>query len=159
MIRVATFTLEEVIPFIFTPNKRHELRAQGYKYTDWQWINASKRLYPIVTVYKDVYKYDYKILRHVTVAMGSHRYQTFVLKGTKCAKCGVEGKFFALECHTANNSEKFHFNLYGIDKHGEEIMITKDHIIPRSKGGKNVLSNYQPLCIKCNQQKANHVNS
>lgn len=156
MLRVATFTLDEVLPFVFTPDKRHKLRKQGYKYTDLKWINASKRIYPVTTVYK---KHKHTILRHVTVSMGSHRYQTFALKGTDCLKCGVKGKFFALECNMDGNNEKFHFNLYGIDKHGNEVMITKDHIIPRSKGGKNVLSNYQPLCIKCNQQKADHVKS
>lgn len=156
MICIATFTLEEVIPFIFTSAKRYELRAKGYKYTDWQWVSASKKMFPVTTVYK---KYNYKILRHITVAMGSHRYQTFATKGTDCVECGLKGSFFALEHHSADTSEKCHLNLYGIDKQGEEVMMTKDHIIPRSKGGKNVLSNYQPLCIKCNQQKADYVRS
>jgi len=154
MIRVATFTLEEVMPFIFTSAKRHELKSKGYNYTDLQWINASKRIYPITTVYE---KHRYKTLKHVTVTMGSHRYQMFAAKGTDCVKCGIKGKFFALERAEANNPLKFHFNLYGIDKHGNEVMITKDHIIPRSKGGKNILNNYQPLCYRCNKDKADHV--
>ena len=156
MIRVATFTLDEVIPFVFTSTKRHKLRMKGYKYTDPEWVNASKKLYPIVTVYK---KYNHKTLYHATVAMGVHRYQMFALKGTDCVKCGLVGKFFALERNESNNSPKFHFNLYGIDDYDNEVMITKDHIIPRAKGGKNVLSNYQPLCFKCNQYKADHVES
>ena len=156
MIRVATFALDEVLPFVFTSDKRHKLRKQGYKYTDLKWINASKRLYPVTTVYKN---HKHTILRHVTVPMGSHRYQTFALKGTDCLHCGIKGKFFALERSIANSKTKFHFNLYGIDDYGEEVMITKDHIIPRSKGGRNILSNYQPLCIRCNQQKADHVKS
>jgi len=156
MIRVATFTLKEVIPFVFTSDKRHTLRKKGYKYTDLKWINESKKIYPVTTVYK---KHNYKILQHVTVTMGTHRYQLFATKGTSCVKCGLKGKFFALERNEHGDPTKFHFNLYGIDTYGNEIMITKDHIIPRSKGGKNTLSNYQPLCIKCNQQKADNVES
>lgn len=156
MIRAATFTLDEVIPFVFTPEKRHKLRTQGYKYTDSLWISTSKRIYPITTVYK---KYNHTILRHVTVKMGSHRYQTFAIKGTDCLECGIKGEFFALERNADSTDENFHFNLYGLDEYNNEVMITKDHIIPRSKGGKNVLSNYQTLCIKCNQRKADHVKS
>ena len=33
--------------------------------------------------------------------------------------------------------------------------ITKDHIIPKSRGGRNVKSNFQPLCSVCNLNKNN----
>lgn len=151
MIRAAIFTLEEVIPFIFTSAKRHELKLEGYNYTDLQWINTSKKMYP---TYR---KHGYKTLKYIEVSMGSHRYQMFADKGTDCVKCGIKGEFFALERDEVSNPLKFHFNLYGLDKYGNEVMITKDHIIPRSKGGKNILINYQPLCYRCNKHKANHL--
>ena len=31
--------------------------------------------------------------------------------------------------------------------------LTADHVIPASRGGKNVLSNIQPLCRTCNARK------
>ena len=147
-IRVAVFQIEEVIPFIFTESKRNKLKSSGHGYRNLKWINASRKKYPIIINNKK---------QIVTVTMGSHRYQLFALKGTNCVKCGIKGKFFALEQGVTNNNLKFHFNLYGIDDDGNDIMITKDHIIPRSKGGRNVLDNYQPLCYNCNQHKADKI--
>ena len=38
-----------------------------------------------------------------------------------------------------------------------EMMMTKDHILPRSKGGANRLENYQPMCSKCNCKKGDRI--
>lgn len=35
--------------------------------------------------------------------------------------------------------------------------LTADHVIPLSKGGRNVISNIQPLCLECNERKAARV--
>lgn len=86
----------------------------------------------------------------------SDRYKVFFTKGYKCAKCGLEGKYFALE-KSVPEEGRYHLNLYAL-KDGEEILMTKDHIIPRSKGGKNRLENYQPMCTICNHKKGNDVN-
>ena len=51
----------------------------------------------------------------------------------------------------------YHFNLYAINDSGDEVLMTKDHIIPKSKGGKNHLSNYQPMCCYCNCKKDNSL--
>jgi 5-methylcytosine-specific restriction endonuclease McrA len=52
--------------------------------------------------------------------------------------------------------DRYHFNLYGYNERGEEIMLTKDHIIPKSKEGKNDIDNYQTMCCKCNWKKGNN---
>ena len=85
------------------------------------------------------------------VKMGSCRYKCFAKFGTKCVSCGIEGKFFAME--RDYNTDRYHFNLYAVDENEKEILMTKDHIIPKSKGGKNHLSNYQTMCITCNRNK------
>lgn len=88
------------------------------------------------------------------ISMKSQRYQVFS-KSCTCVDCGIKGKYFVKE--RSGNAERFHFNLYGVDKNGEEVLMTKDHIIPKSKGGKNTIDNYQTMCTKCNTKKGDKV--
>lgn len=82
-----------------------------------------------------------------TVKTGSHRLQLFK-KSRTCVTCGIVGTHFVLE--KDHNHLRPHLNLYSHDG----ILMTKDHIIPRSKGGKDIMSNYQTMCVKCNGQKS-----
>ena len=89
------------------------------------------------------------------IKMWSPRYKVFHNSQT-CSKCGLIGTFFAIErTHnpTSPPNPRFHLNLYGINKNGQEILFTKDHIIAKANGGKNFLSNYQTMCAPCNFEK------
>jgi len=93
------------------------------------------------------------------VKMWSQRYFVF-RNNLSCVRCGLTGEFFALErdrYNNTNNGNRFHFNLYGYDNDKNEIMLTKDHILPKSKGGTDTLDNYQTMCIVCNQNKGDDL--
>jgi hypothetical protein len=90
------------------------------------------------------------------VKLGSQRYRTF-MRSLTCATCGVTGIYFAAERARNGNTERYHFNLYGVDASGEEILMTKDHIVPKSRGGKNRLTNYQTMCSPCNTEKGSRI--
>lgn len=79
------------------------------------------------------------------------RYLNFIKHGFKCAKCGVEGKYVNLETNYLGN----HLNVYA-KKDGQVVLLTKDHIYPRSKGGLDNIKNYQVLCEECNKKKSDN---
>lgn len=89
------------------------------------------------------------------IKTNSQRYTVFFKKGMKCVKCGIEGKYFAKEKEPTQLSNKYHLNLYALDENGKEVLMTKDHIIPKSKGGSNKLDNFQTMCCRCNEKKGN----
>ena len=91
---------------------------------------------------------------YIKVRVVNPRLKTFLYKGTRCAICGLEGKYFSLE----KNTDYWALNLYGIDTSGHEIPLTRDHILARCLGGKDNLENTQTLCYRCNQQKGKAEN-
>lgn len=94
-----------------------------------------------------------------SVRMYSLRYLNFQVNGTDCVRCGLRGRYFRLERHALdmeNEGNRFHFNLYAVGRAGEEILMTQDHILPKSLGGVNTLGNLQTMCRECNERKGNN---
>jgi hypothetical protein len=85
------------------------------------------------------------------IKMSTLTLQTFARRGTTCVYCGLEGTRFYKE--RSYSHEAFHFNLYGVTPEGTEILMNRDHIIPRSWGGTDSLGNLQTTCSKCNVKK------
>lgn len=88
------------------------------------------------------------------VAIASKRLRTFAQTGTTCVCCGMKATYFALErCFGAPESMRPHLNLWGVNAQGEEVLFTRDHIRPRSRGGEDTLANSQTMCGPCNWAK------
>lgn len=94
------------------------------------------------------------------IKMNSDRYKVFA-KNNNCYICKLPGSFFLLQ--RTKYPDKFqsenvmHFNLYAEDKFninsGKIILMTVDHVKPKSKGGTNFLENLQTCCVFCNTAK------
>ena len=92
------------------------------------------------------------------------RLQCFAQRGCVCVKCGLVGTELRKELWpddhrppSAERSGQIHVDLYAYNARGDRVLMTVDHIMPKSKGGKNELSNYQPMCAPCNHKKGNKL--
>jgi len=114
-----------------------------------------KKTYSIEEIFEQVNKGGKAFTLDGDSIRCSSRYHLYSKKGTECANCGLEGTFFAKEKDKGSHPlySRYHLNLYAQNQHGTEIMITRDHIIPKAKGGQNRMSNYQPMCKPCNEKK------
>jgi hypothetical protein len=98
-----------------------------------------------------------------TVGVNSLRMLTFK-KNLDCVKCGIVGTHFAVERdkksapkNYVDPDKGYHLNLYALNERGEDVLMTKDHIVPRSMGGPNTLRNLRTACARCNNKKGNHI--
>lgn len=107
---------------------------------------------------------DYAVYDGDIINMRSQRYLVFE-RSLTCVTCGLTGQYFAKERSTRSTKvateiyerTPWHFNLYAIRLPWEEILMTKDHIIPKRAGGQNTMENYQTMCAWCNVRKGHVV--
>lgn len=85
------------------------------------------------------------------------RAKIFYRRGISCIEkeCNLTGSYFVLELWPDGGG--LHFDLFAINEHGHEVLMTIDHRYPKSLGGKNNLANYDTMCKNHNDIKANHV--
>ncbi len=88
--------------------------------------------------------------------MGSQRYYVF-RKSLQCHFCDLVGSVMYKERVIGKKGQApncgYHFNLYAIDENGNEVLMTKDHVLAKSCGGTDTLDNYVTCCTKCNGDK------
>jgi 5-methylcytosine-specific restriction endonuclease McrA len=86
------------------------------------------------------------------VGVTSTRLLCFKLKGVRCRACGIEGTRFYKE-RTHPQTQNPHLNLYAVREDGTEVLMTRDHVVPRSRGGPDRMENLQTMCQPCNVAK------
>jgi 5-methylcytosine-specific restriction endonuclease McrA len=108
-------------------------------------------VFPYLAVYPEPTDREYVAEgRTYLVNMESLRYFVFQ-QSLSCVICGVQGTKFLLQ-RERKNTGRAHFNLYAELPSGL-LLMTKDHIIPRIHGGKDILDNMQTMCDTCNAIK------
>lgn len=98
-----------------------------------------------------------------TVKVSSLRLELF-RQSPKCVACDRVGALWMLQAH--RRSEVPHLNLFHVGDEVQEwkrlsengiVMMTKDHIVPRSLGGATSLKNLQTMCTICNAKKGQRL--
>lgn len=90
------------------------------------------------------------------VNVDSVRLRVFLTKGCTCVSCGLTGTHFRAE-RGSSLDERPHVNLYGAGPTGLEVMLTVDHVFPKSRGGPRSIDNLQVMCAPCNARKGARV--
>jgi hypothetical protein len=148
--------------------KKYEIFLEAKSFGRYKKKSLARPTYVRKEIYTDVQgfldkvnlnhtKEDKVIMDGDQIKLGSDRYKCFKVSGCKCVNCGLEATFFAKEKSYGSRIDSYHLNLYGIDENGKEVLFTKDHILPKSRGGKDEVSNYQTMCQKCNTEKAHEI--
>jgi len=118
------------------------------------------KAYPIEcieNIYKEAIENNKEKIQFDNVEIKTHsiRIKTFMKNTSKvCVNCGRVGTHYRLQSNK-NSVENPHLGLWSDDG----IQFTKDHIIPKSKGGTNELDNLQIMCEVCNNAKKDNINT
>lgn len=107
-------------------------------------------------------KYISAIFLDEEVNLGTLNIRMYFHKGVDCIYCGAKGDHFKMERSPGPERiiwSVWHLNLYARNADGKEVLMTKDHKYPKSKGGRDVLENLDPMCSACNNRKADKIDT
>lgn len=124
----------------------------------------------IVYSIQKVKDYRSDITRYIKLGKDNHRFlridgrvirlsetaKVVIRDEFSCVDCGREAEFFGV--YRAKNNHKDSYGVIFFHLENSRVVIhTKDHIIPKSRGGPNHMDNYQNLCTLCNSKKGKEM--
>lgn len=74
-----------------------------------------------------------------------------------CMDCRSEATHYVIHRETNLTKHPYSISFFHVDPNHGIMMHTKDHVIPKSLGGKDIMENYQNYCYDCNQKKGNSL--
>lgn len=139
------------MPFVFSPITQTDLVIAELPWEDTLEAIGDKDHYV-----------DYQIAgKTYRVNIGAERLR-IIKKSPVCACCGVRATDVSIDLDAQQTKEKgeprYHVNFYARtgDHQSDKIhlvLMTRDHVKPRSKGGEENEANSQTLCFNCNALK------
>jgi hypothetical protein len=81
-----------------------------------------------------------------------------ILEERACANpaCSHVATHAGLTRNQKGSKRKYHVNFYSVTEH-ETRLMTLDHVIPRSAGGRHSRANTQAMCVNCNEKKGSDL--
>lgn len=124
-------------------DRKHLIHIASFEFDD---------VFPFLS--EEPIKKDYVVQGQTySVKMNSDRYHLFK-SNQCCVSCGIKGIKLMLDINPGDLSYP-HFNMYA-EENGRLVLMTKDHIVPKSKNGKDELNNYVTMCSTCNNLKGDY---
>jgi hypothetical protein len=74
-----------------------------------------------------------------------------------CPYCEAHANQWVLTRHKNDKANSPVLELFGETADGHLVMMTRDHIIPKSFYGYDVIENLRPMCELCNHSRGNHM--
>lgn len=106
--------------------------------------------------------------REISLCSGIELFMSLRGRPIKCWSCGCVADRWVSTCHPNDLRTKPCLNLYGIralkptKRHPHPtpmlVMMTRDHIIPKSLGGVDHVENLRPGCEVCNGRRSSNMN-
>lgn len=95
--------------------------------------------------------------RTVSSCSGIELFKSLRGQPIKCYKCGCTADRWIADKHSNDRQGPPVLNLYATAKKGELVLMTRDHIIPKSVGGVDRIENLRPACAVCNEGRGNKL--
>ena len=95
--------------------------------------------------------------RTVSACSGIELFKSLRGQPIKCYRCGCVADRWIADKHANDKQGPPVLNLYATDRNGQLVLMTRDHIIPKSVGGIDHIDNLRPACATCNEQRGNKL--